>query len=177
MAAKGKIIKFSDAGVILAWNSFKQLIKKFLADPDVQDLARKSLEARKAAYAPFSEFAVGAALKCSDGSVALGCNVENSTYPAGICAERTACTKAVSQGLQTFSAIAVCADKANGDITTPCGICRQFLFEFAPDIPVYCVSSDLQEILISSVNELLPYGFRLKPKAAKLWFLSSSQAY
>lgn len=131
-------------------------------------MARQSLEARKSAYCPFSKFAVGAALKCSDGSVALGCNVENSTYPAGICAERTACTKAVSQGLQSYSAIAVCADKANNEITTPCGICRQFLFEFGPDLVVYCVPSDLQEILVTSLGELLPYGFRLKPNVAKL---------
>ena len=79
------------------------------------------------AYAPYSKFKVGAALLTSDGRVFTGCNVENSSYGAGICAERTAAVKAVSEGAVKFSAIAIA--NGGGGLTYPCGICRQVLFE------------------------------------------------
>ena len=74
-----------------------------------------------------------------------------------VCAEQTAICKAVSSGMKKFKAIAVCAESAI--ITTPCGKCRQFIFEFGPDIEVYAVRPDLKEILMTSASELLPYGF------------------
>jgi len=85
------------------------------------DLVRHAIEARQRAYAPYSNYQVGAAVLTSDGNILIGCNVENASYPATICAERVALTAAVAQGYQDFVAIAVATQ--NGG--TPCGICRQ----------------------------------------------------
>ena len=86
---------------------------------------------RDRAYAPYSHFQVGAALLAKDGRVFTGCNVENATYGATICAERTAVTKAVSEGVREFEKIAIVA--SSGEYAAPCGICRQVLFEFMPE--------------------------------------------
>ncbi|WVQ71152.1 cytidine deaminase [Cryptococcus sp. DSM 104548] len=95
---------------------------------------------RDRAYAPYSKFRVGAALLGSDGQVYGGCNVENASYGAGICAERTAITKAVSEGQKKFLAVAVTSDIPSPAIS-PCGICRQFLREFLePHVPIYFIS-------------------------------------
>ncbi|KAL7423828.1 hypothetical protein Q5752_001412 [Cryptotrichosporon argae] len=99
------------------------------------DLLHKAiLEAftgRDNAYAPYSKFRVGAALITPDGDIISGCNVENASYGAGICAERTAITKAVSAGHQKFAAVVVTSDVPTPSIS-PCGICRQVLREFLP---------------------------------------------
>jgi cytidine deaminase len=87
--------------------------------------------ARANAYAPYSDFAVGAALLAGDGSVHRGCNVENASYPAGLCAERGAVAAAVALGHRRFQAIAVAGPP--GVAIAPCGICRQVLSEFSPD--------------------------------------------
>lgn len=100
---------------------------------------------------------MGAALLSEDNTIYQGCNVENSSYGVTVCAEQTAICKAVSSGMKKFKAIAVCAESAI--ITTPCGKCRQFIFEFGSNIEIYCVRPDLKEILISSASELLPSGF------------------
>jgi cytidine deaminase len=92
-------------------------------------------KARRAAYAPYSRFAVGAALLTKSGRVVLGCNVENSSFGLSCCAERTAVFKAVSEGEREFTAIAVTAGARRG--AAPCGACRQVLYEFAPDLWVY----------------------------------------
>lgn len=117
-------------------------------------IAREMMEK---AYAPFSGYQVGAALLGRDGKVYTGVNVENSSYGATICAERTACVKAVSEGCREFEAIAVATRDGDG---FPCGICRQFLYEFAPDL-VIVMGKDEDNLKTYTLRELLPEGFRL----------------
>lgn len=119
------------------------------------------LEAKKAmenAYTPFSHFNVGAALLTEDGKVYTGCNVENSTLGATVCAERTASVKAVSEGSRNFKKIAVVCHA--GEVT-PCGICRQFLYEFGPSMTVV-FGPDEENLKELNIKELLPLGFRLE---------------
>lgn len=124
---------------------------------EYKELYRKAVEAMPNAYAPFSKFDVGAALLTKTGEVFTGVNVENSSFGATICAERTACVKAVSEGFREFEAIAVVTSQGGG---YPCGICRQFLYEFAPDLTV--ISGDDEDHLkVYSLKELLVEGFKL----------------
>ena len=100
-----------------------------------EELYEKAVEAMEYSYSPYSKFKVGAALLTKTGKVFTGCNVENASYGAAICAERTAFVKAISEGFKEFEAIAICCD--HEDIPAyPCGICRQFIFEFGEDIRV-----------------------------------------
>ena len=122
-----------------------------------QELIAKAKEAMTKAYAPYSHFQVGAALLAKDGRVFTGCNVENATYGATICAERTAVTKAVSEGVREFEKIAIVA--SSGDYAAPCGICRQALFEFMPEGKVV-LWSELEGEKEFALTELLPFGFR-----------------
>ena len=87
------------------------------------------------AYCPYSHFPVGAALECADGTVFTGCNIENAVYPVGTCAERTAMSKAVSEGHTDFVRIVIAG--RSEDYCYPCGMCRQFMKEFAPDMQPY----------------------------------------
>ena len=112
----------------------------------------------KYAYAPYSQFQVGAALLCKDGQVFTGCNVENASYGATCCAERTAIGKAVSEGVRCFEKIAIMA--SDGGFTAPCGICRQVLLEFMPEGQVV-LGNKTGEIQVFTVKELLPHGFTL----------------
>lgn len=123
-----------------------------------KDLYAKALEARGNAYAPFSGFKVGAALLTDDGSVYTGVNIENSSYGATICAERTAFVKAISEGKRNFKAIAVTA--GNEEESLPCGICRQFMYEFSPQMEVI-TGTDINKLNVRTLEELLPLGFRL----------------
>ena len=102
------------------------------------ELISLALEAREKAYAPYSHFLVGAALLCADGSVYTGCNIENASYPCGLCAERAAAAQAISAGKRAFSALAVAG--SGEEVCTPCGLCRQFLYEFAPELRVLCAN-------------------------------------
>ena len=121
-------------------------------------LVQKAIEARKQSYSPYSKFAVGAALEAEDGTVILGCNVENASYGLCICAERVALTKAVSQGIRKFKRLAVVADFPTP--CPPCGACRQMLFEFSPDMELILANLKGQtETFI--LSQLLPNGFRL----------------
>ncbi len=119
-----------------------------------EELVAHALSARQKAYAPYSHYLVGAALLLADGSVMLGCNVENASYGATICAERVALTSAVAQGKQSFVALAV-ATKNGG---SPCGICRQVMAELGPDMTVY-IANEAGEFRTTSTAELLPDSF------------------
>lgn len=123
-------------------------------DVDKKQLAELARAAREQAYAPYSKYHVGAAVLTVDGDVFTGCNVENAVYPAAICAERVAITKAVSEGHRDFVAIAV----ATANAGSPCGICRQVMFEFAPDMDVYLVD-DERIVAEYTMHDLLPDGF------------------
>lgn len=117
--------------------------------------------AREKAYVPYSNFKVGAALRCDDGTIVSGCNVENSSYGLAICAERTAVVKAVSEGKTKFTTIAI-AGLNNGQFVSPCGACRQVLCEFNRsnnDMIVYLYQPKGTDVVVTSVSELLPMGF------------------
>ena len=117
-------------------------------------------EARKAqgrAYAPYSNFHVGCALLAADGTVYLGANVENAAYSPTICAERVALPHAVVDGQREFVALAVVGDGEGP--CTPCGVCRQVLFEFAPDLDVFCAGADGTVAQYVLGRDLLPEGF------------------
>lgn len=124
-----------------------------MTDRELISLAKK---ASYNAYVPYSHFSVGAALQCADGSVFTGCNVENAALGSTICAERTACVKAVSEGKREFARIAIYADSQNWP--TPCGACRQFLAEFAPDIEILCSKAG-DRYVSYKLSELLPHIF------------------
>ena len=108
------------------------------------------------AYCPYSHFAVGAALECGDGTVFTGCNIENAAYSPTICAERTAVAKAVSEGHTDFVRIVV-AGRCES-FCVPCGVCRQVLREFAPDMEIICLNSKGEE-QVFTLSELLPHSF------------------
>jgi len=126
-----------------------------LTDEQRQTLIQAALQARLWAYAPYSGYRVGAALLTTSGKIYDGVNVENAAYPTGMCAERVAVFKAVSEGERSFLAIAVVT--SNGG--TPCGSCRQVLWEFGPDVQV--LIADDQGCLLHeyTLAELLPGGF------------------
>ena len=112
--------------------------------------------ARANAYAPFSGFCVGAALLTDDGEVYTGVNIENSSYGATICAERVAFVKAISEGKRCFRKIAV---SAGAEESVPCGICRQFMYEFSPEIEV--ITKAAGELKVRLLSALLPEAFVL----------------
>ncbi|MEM6284585.1 MAG: cytidine deaminase [Chloroflexota bacterium] len=125
-------------------------------DTPLQTLIRAALAARKNAYVPYSGYAVGAALRVTaSGRVFTGCNVENASYPAAICGERAALVSAISEGVRNFDTIVVATQ--NGG--SPCGICRQMMYEFAPQLRVVCVDETGTIIIDSPLHDLLPYGF------------------
>jgi cytidine deaminase len=121
---------------------------------DYEDLVAKAKEARERAHAPYSDFAVGAALLAKSGRIYTGCNVENASYGLSICAERVAIFKAVSEGERDFEAIAIVTE--NG--VTPCGACRQVLMEFGEDMQVIA-ADEAGEYRVFTLQELLPEAF------------------
>lgn len=122
---------------------------------DDRGLVDAALAGSVYAYIPYSNYRVGAALLTASGEVYSGCNVENAGYSPTICAERTVFVKAISEGHRQFAAIAV----VTRDAGSPCGVCRQFMFEFAPDMKVILADLDGQVQLVTRVDELLPHGF------------------
>jgi len=122
-----------------------------------RELYRTAQQMVSQAYAPYSRFKVGAALLTKTGEVFTGVNVENSSFGATICAERTAFVKAISEGHREFDALAVVS--SDGEVY-PCGICRQFMFEFGDDLKII-TGEDEDHLKIKEITELLPEGFRL----------------
>ena len=127
-----------------------------------KELIRMALAAREKAYVPYSDFMVGAALRAKDGRIFTGCNVENAAFTPTSCAERTALFKAVAEGVTEFTDIAVVGSRrgeVNEQITSPCGVCRQALFEFGgPELNVIMAKTP-EDFIERSMDELLPFGF------------------
>ena len=124
-------------------------------DAAIEQLLEAAIAVTKNAYVPYSHYPVGAALRAVDGTVYSGCNVENAAYPATICAERTALVKAVSEGQRQFDLLVVVTKNAG----SPCGTCRQMLYEFSPDLRI--ILADLSGKITSdtTLSTLLPDGF------------------
>lgn len=121
-----------------------------------EELIRSALDAQQRAYCPYSNFPVGAALRAASGKIYQGVNVENASYGLTNCAERVAAGAAVAAGERDFTAIAV----ASRGGVTPCGACRQFLAEFAPDLPIVMVNSlNRNEVHEATLAQLLPGRF------------------
>lgn len=120
----------------------------------------KASKAAQTSYSPYSNFRVGACLLCADGSMYVGCNIENSAYSATICAERSAFVQAINSGKRGFVAIAVVSPDADSPCF-PCGECRQFMSEFCAEEFVV-LTKDGEKTVETSLNELLPYSFSLK---------------
>lgn len=127
------------------------------ADTNYAQLYKMAEECMKNAYAPYSGYKVGAAIMTADGRVFTGVNVENASYGCTVCAERTACAKAISEGYRDFEAIAVACNKGK---TSMCGICRQFLSEFNPDIEVI-TGENPKKLRVKNLSELLPDVFSM----------------
>jgi len=126
---------------------------------DRKVLLRAAMKARTFAYAPYSDFYVGAALLSTDGRIFTGCNIENSAYSPSLCAERCAMAKAVSEGIRDFVAIAVVGPEDSE--TTPCGVCRQVLYEFCDESLVVLCGGTESHYMETTLGELLPRAFRL----------------
>ena len=126
---------------------------------DYKTLAHKAVEAKANALPPYSKFHVGAALLTQDDKVFLGCNVENSTYGLTMCAERTAIFKAISEGERKFKAIAIASDSP--DYITPCGACRQIIYDHCGEIDIICTNGK-EEYKVFKTSELLPFAFGKK---------------
>lgn len=127
---------------------------------EIKELVKKSIEARELAYVPYSHFKVGAAIEMEDGSVYTGCNIENASYGATNCAERTAIFKAISEGHTRLRRIAVVGDMSA--YTSPCGICRQVIAEFAEkDIQIILVKNE-DDYQVKTLEEILPGAFTKK---------------
>lgn len=133
---------------------------------DRKKLISKALEAREMAYAPYSDFAVGAALETAEGKIYKGCNIENASYSPTNCGERTAFFKAVSEGERDFVAIAVVGGpnhKSPQDFAWPCGVCRQVMMEFCdPESFLVLIAKSPDDYEEYSLKELLPKGFSPK---------------
>ena len=125
-----------------------------------KELILKAVEARKLAYAPYSDHKVGAALLGKSGKVYTGCNVENAAYTPTNCAERTAVFKAVSEGEREFSAIAIVGGLGENlsELCAPCGVCRQVLAEFC-ELDLRVIMGTPDNVKVSTLGELLPFSF------------------
>ena len=123
-----------------------------------EELRKAAFDAMENAYAPYSRFRVGAAIRTASGEIVTGCNVENAVYGEALCAERVAVSAAVARGLRDFAEIAVASESE--DPAPPCGSCRQTMSEFAPDLKVTGYSRNGKKI-VWSLGDLLPEAFAL----------------
>ncbi|MCQ4574137.1 MAG: cytidine deaminase [Candidatus Brocadiales bacterium] len=121
----------------------------------MNELVKQAREARTRSYSPYSRFAVGAAVRTGSGKVYLGCNIENCSYGLTVCAERTAIYNAVADGATDFEALAIFTEA--GELTPPCGACRQVLSEFSRDLVIILANPGEQKEL--KLSELLPMPF------------------
>ncbi len=130
---------------------------RIIHDLEIKNLLRMAKEAMDRAYAPYSNFKVGACLKGATGAYYLGCNIENAAYSPTNCAERTAMFKAVYEGERAFDALAVVS--SSDQCTPPCGVCRQVLVEFCdPEMPVICANRQ-GKYQIYALGDLVPNAF------------------
>ena len=136
--------------------------KSKLSTEQIQDLIELATKARENAYVPYSNYYVGAALLTKSGKIYKGCNIESCSYTPTTCAERVALVKAVSEGEREFVAIAVVGGPKKGiDFdaeVTPCGVCRQFIYEFGPDTLIIGIESK-DKYYVLPISDLLPKGF------------------
>lgn len=123
---------------------------------DVKNLIIKAIQAQKQSYSPYSKFKVGASVLCESGNIYTGVNIENASYPAGICAERVALSNAISSGETQFVALAITC--SGNDYPYPCGLCRQFIAEFNNDIKIYIAKNET-DYVSTSLKKLLPCSF------------------
>lgn len=137
---------------------FNSEIKSSKADIDNMDLILEAKKAMNNAYSPYSQFKVGAAIATKTGQIFTGCNVENASYGATICAERCAAVKSISEGCKDFVKIAIVS--SSGDFTYPCGICRQFLSEFNENL-IVILSNNKGETKEIALKNLLPEAFNM----------------
>ena len=129
---------------------------------EIKKLIEQAMGARTKAYAPYSGYQVGAALLSAQGRVYPGCNIENASYGATVCAERVAFLRAVQEGERDFQAIAIVGGKKGEAPTSfayPCGICRQVMKEFCRENFMIIVAKNQDEYEVSTLGELLPHGF------------------
>lgn len=125
----------------------------------MEELVELAMGVRERAFAPYSKFKVGSAVRSTDGKMFTGCNVESASYGLTVCAERVAIWKAVSEGVTELDEIVVVADTEV--LTPPCGVCRQIIWEFCGDVPVTLANLD-GKIETVSIKELLPRAFDTK---------------
>ena len=119
------------------------------------DLIKHALKAQKNSQSKFSNFPVGSAILCQDGTVIYGCNIESAVYPSTLCAERVAIYSALSQGYTKFKSIAIVSNSN----AKPCGSCRQIIYEYLGDIPIYISDSNGKDFSTHFIEDLLPYPF------------------
>ncbi|MDO4749091.1 MAG: cytidine deaminase [Eubacteriales bacterium] len=131
-----------------------------------KDLITAAINATKYSYSPYSKYKVGAAILTKNNKVYTGCNIENASYSATVCAERTAIFKAVSEGEKAFTKIAiVCrkdSDSSDNDYPSPCGVCRQVLSEFCTDDFQIILAKNEDDFKIYTLKDLLPHSFTVK---------------
>ncbi|QBD88428.1 cytidine deaminase [Clostridium tetani] len=127
---------------------------------DYKELIKKAMEARELAYVPYSNFKVGAAILTEDNNIYNGCNIENASFGATNCAERTAIFKAISEGKTKIKAIAILGRK--DEFTYPCGICRQVIAEFGDKSTIVILAKNIDEYEVKTLEEILPGAFTKK---------------
>ncbi|EGW35784.1 uncharacterized protein SPAPADRAFT_58993 [Spathaspora passalidarum NRRL Y-27907] len=128
-----------------------------LTEDQFNTLSEEVLKAKSLSYSPYSKFRVGCTILTASNEFISGANIENASYGASICAERTTISKAILSGHTTFKVIAISSDQED-DFISPCGICRQVIREFAKDVPVYMFKSSGEFIKVY-MNDLLPLSF------------------
>lgn len=126
---------------------------------DLKELIELAIENKKNAYVPYSHFRVSAVVLTKDGEIFKGINIENASYPATICAERSALSAAISQGKKEIDTLVIVGDS---DFTTPCGVCRQFMAEFFDEDTKIVIANSPEEYKIFTMEDLLPSSFNKK---------------